>query len=482
LLEGQHYNFIFQLSQPSLLSFEWVHRGDTAGDETNEVIHSQKCLCTHNLKGPASTSPGLYDLIISTMNESTLNKVEIERLSLQIQGKDISSSGSDNDGNGENVRKNAISMFQMLNPVTGASKAYTAVSKRVLPKPKKTDHKLERIHMLEGSEEQLQLWELGEPTIRFENVKIQFDPRPYAQYSLEVTDGHFKWRISKRYKQIFQLHKRLSKSIDNLSGKLPRRQVFGNLDHSFIEARKKSLQVYMRSLCWNKAVINCDDFREFLIPTKECPAKSSPNEDMKDVVTLDDEIYEQAAQSYGKKYIIKQSEKLRRRDTQKRLSKSKIMDGIFALADTFLNLDKQGIKDASVLNIAMLIPQLFQRSSLTMKLLETAMSHSTVENTRKILELIKNSIWPNGEFYRPEHQLPTKDQKDLQRELALKVLKGVVPENVRQIAAQHIELCFVKLHRFLQLEPIMKHFSYTLLDALVEELFIIFHKRRKTNK
>jgi len=483
LLGGQNYNFKFKLSQATPLRFEWALRVPINGcaDVVNVIDYSPKSSHTHDLKGATPTNSGGYYLIISASDQATSAWVEVERLLVEVQTKESFSSDSDTDE--QQTRRYGVtrtSVFKKLNPVHGASKAYIAVSKVARRKPRKSDQRIERIHMLEGSKEKLQDWELKNPEIRFDQSTIQWDPKPYARYSLEVTDGEFRWRVYKRYSQIFQLHKRLVKSIDKLTTKCPRKQVFGNLEPKFIEARKKSLQSYMRSLCWSKQVIQCSYFREFLIPTKDYSIKNHVHEELgAGNTSLNEEIYEQskAASTKATKKQTARSERIRRRDTERRLLKSNIMSGLTALGDTFLALERSRAIKESALNLAKLIPQLFH-SRLTLKLLETAMSHTTIQNTCKLVQLIKDSLWPDGEWYTPQ-PLPTEKEKEAEKERALKALKGLVPDSVPQIAAQHVELCLVKLHRFIQLEPIMKHFLYTILDALTEELFIFFQKSRQ---
>jgi len=496
---GLHYKFKFKLSKASPIHFRWIVRDcepPPVEDGEEAMIVSGSASTTHDLMGKTSTDAGKYSLVLSSYNATTKARTQIARIMVDIEAsvEEDSSTGAGSAAAIEEeepmkVKRMATSrsILRKLNPVTAASKTVTAVANVARrPLQKKTETRVERIHMIQKTEEELHLWELRNPEIRFDQSTIQWDPKPYARYCLEITDGPFKWRIFKRYSQFFELHRKLVKSVENLTTKVPKKQAFGNLDAKFIDARKKSLQSYMRSLCWSKKVIECSHFRNFLIPPKTEsktataePTNTPGQQNGENTMSLDDAIYLRATMNRTNKRKRKQYyREMRRRDATDRLYQSNIMNGIYALAETFLALEKPRTNlDSSVLSMTKIVT-LFIHGSLTSSIIEATMEHSTPQNATKLTQVLLDSLWPNGVWYTPA-PLPTPEIEAEEKAKASEALLAAIPNLPAGLAEDHFKLCIRKFHRFLNMETVMKHFLYTLLDAVTEEIFISFRKRRQ---
>jgi hypothetical protein len=52
--------------------------------------------------------------------------------------------------------------------------------------------------------------------VRITRAITQFDPKPYVSYEMHVRNGHFQWRIAKRYNRFVELHARVCSIITSI--------------------------------------------------------------------------------------------------------------------------------------------------------------------------------------------------------------------------------------------------------------------------
>eukprot|EP00494_Astrolonche_serrata_P030251 UN30518 len=111
-------------------------------------------------------------------------------------------------------------------------------------------------------------------SVYIKKAEVNFNPKPYTSYVVEVSDYTFRWNIGKRFREFDKLQQDLKhvpdyvnamKSVKN-SPSLPKKQILGGMDREFIKQRQKKLEKYLKMLCETKEALHADCFRNFLIP------------------------------------------------------------------------------------------------------------------------------------------------------------------------------------------------------------------------
>lgn len=104
--------------------------------------------------------------------------------------------------------------------------------------------------------------------VRVKGWKVVEDDarRAFTMFEIEVSTGHSKWVVERRYRDFYYLHKQLRKyfptaSLPNLPGK---RYLGSSTDLAFIEERAKHLNGYITMLAANKEVWTRSDIVKFL--------------------------------------------------------------------------------------------------------------------------------------------------------------------------------------------------------------------------
>ncbi|EER17323.1 Sorting nexin-22, putative [Perkinsus marinus ATCC 50983] len=69
----------------------------------------------------------------------------------------------------------------------------------------------------------------------------------YTEYFIEVSNlaNGDKWTVSRRYREIRELHDHLKLKYPDRIPKIPSKKLWGTMDPQFIEERQKGLQAYM---------------------------------------------------------------------------------------------------------------------------------------------------------------------------------------------------------------------------------------------
>jgi len=320
-------------------------------------------------------------------------------------------------------------------------------------------------------------------------AEVNFDPNPYVNYQLEVNDqeGKLKWMLCKRFKQFQTLHVRLQKLGISVEAALPPKKMFGNMKKRFIERRRKDLNTYLETLTWSKTVLESDEFRDFLIPP-EWSKKFEERQQRREAHKKKQKLPKRKRMS-----INMRAEKVRRKHrasvvtplVQRNLGvywedHRNIAPSLYNLIDAVLDLEPQSLIGFGVSKTALFLARNCLEGVFS-RLVVTKLSQLTNEETAvKGVDWIIGILWPDGprgDFFSsdPNAWPGREDGAKLQleaRQCLSQLCKDFVPGSVsRLLGERYLEGCSSRFLRFLQLNLILKHFIYTVIDSAFEELF-----------
>ena len=97
------------------------------------------------------------------------------------------------------------------------------------------------------------------------------DLRGHVEYTIEVKDINGEtWCFKRRYSALRFLHELLKKSEKRVPN-FPPKKLFGNLNHDFLETRKKQIDQYFISLTKIPEIVHCAAFKDFIKPFDKAP-------------------------------------------------------------------------------------------------------------------------------------------------------------------------------------------------------------------
>jgi len=270
------------------------------------------------------------------------------------------------------------------------------------------------------------------------------NPKPHIRYAIQCKNGKMLWVVERRYNDFHELNRGLrrdhpAKDPGNLAWAVcfPRKTLpflTNTMGDTFIQQRADQLQTYLDFCVQDPHVVESSHFREFIIPTHS------------------------GATGSGK------------------VIRKRIMANIYGMVDEIFELTRHGWLRKQVIWTASQLLGLFYNSSLYGKV-QTTMSKMTSEEalTGAINGLLE-VMWPNGtlfytaEDYKP-YVPPTSFELWQTRDEAFEVLLRSIELYVPILGRDYAVQGAFKFLEFLQVDMIVQHLAFSLLDSLVTQAF-----------
>ncbi|MES1910084.1 MAG: hypothetical protein MHM6MM_002743 [Cercozoa sp. M6MM] len=330
------------------------------------------------------------------------------------------------------------------------------------------------------------------PRARIKLASIRFDARkrPHVVYVVDVHHWKYCWTVTKRFSDFEALHKVLKRTMTQLDASLPPKQLLNNLKPELIEFRKQKLQRYLDDLVIRRDVRTCDEFRLFIRPSHLAPedigaaeaadggvlkrilpfrrsASTATNSDHledEDIVVTDSE------DDVDDTHDSLDSEFEERRFAQYR----KLTEPVYQLLNEIFSLEKKGTlrNHAGKLVTSMME---FSLDGWIQRGVESAVSAATdVSAIVSLIDWVRELLWasPTGEWSLVSGQAPSLEEQERARNEAEKAIITMIPAGLaRVLGKNYTRNRVLKIFRFLQMEPLVRHIGFVVLDALILEMF-----------
>jgi len=361
----------------------------------------------------------------------------------------------------------------------------------------------------------------GRATISIKKIIVgtEADGHEFASYIVEVQRQGAEntitasWAVPRRYSEFHDLHKCLRVRYPVVRDlEFPRRQIVLTLQKSFLKKRRTSLERYLRELLKMEAICRSFELRAFLSQQRIRPLKGA-NEHQIDKQDLVTRIYNSVTDSMeelgsnlpvldqlslaGQNLIsaatstpaiavgrstsfppvrdddpviafeaqaeITGFESERHRDTT---------TFIKPICDIFLEIFQlnQGNNWLRGRAVIVVLQQLLG-GTVERKVRESFKVHTSEESMVKYIELLQNTMWPEGKL-RSSLPVRTEAEKAASRKEAAVVLASLVPDLAGSVVGRsNATKAGRRIFATLQNARLNQHLAYVLLDELVDALF-----------
>eukprot|EP00466_Bigelowiella_natans_P012154 jgi/Bigna1/85975/estExt_fgenesh1_pg.C_70153 len=313
-----------------------------------------------------------------------------------------------------------------------------------------------------------------------EAIKIE-GPKSHIRYKIHCKNGLFKWEVEKRYNEFNELNKTLTKQFvqegaakNKWAGKFPRKSLLNafsnNLDRDFILQRKTQLQEYLDACCRDAAVLSSATFRAFIIPKEPSTTAAASNNEGKKAATMD-----------GK-------------DTKNDKKRKELMGHIYGMIDEIFELSRHGWLRKQVVWTAKQLLGMLYNSTMYRSIETTVTKYTSEQHLKKAIDGLNNLMWPEGKLYYMHADYkdwvpPTPEEQERTQSKAVKLLILAIEDYVPMLGRDYCihvakkrfcihygdNLCpkiygAAKFLEFLQVDALVQHLAYFLLDKLVANI------------
>ena len=312
----------------------------------------------------------------------------------------------------------------------------------------------------------------GRAAVSIKSVMIgrESDGHEYALYVIEVKRQAGEqvpaatWAVTRRYSQFHELHKRLRARFPSVKElDFPRRQALFTLQKDFVQKRRVVLERYLRSLLLVPAICRSRELRAFLSQSAIISNGNDTQVDAKDFVTR---IYNSVSDGMeeflgnipvldqlsvaGQNLISAASSQMNGAPTAAIDNLDPTIQDPKTAAEAEAELNAYETKDAEpfVKPICDLFLEAFELSkgnswlrgrtvvvvlhqllggTIERKVRETVTSATEDESLVRYVDLLKNTLWPNGKA-RPEFVPRTPAEKARTKKEASLILGALIPD------------------------------------------------------
>mmetsp|Transcript_41430 Transcript_41430/g.66623 ORF Transcript_41430/g.66623 Transcript_41430/m.66623 type:complete len:1048 (-) Transcript_41430:109-3252(-) len=294
-----------------------------------------------------------------------------------------------------------------------------------------------------------------------EAIKIE-GPKSHIRYKIHCKNGLFKWEVEKRYNEFNELNKTLTKQFvqegaakNKWAGKFPRKSLLNafsnNLDRDFILQRKTQLQEYLDACCRDAAVLSSATFRAFIIPKEPLTTAAASNNEGKKAATMD-----------GK-------------DTKNDKKRKELMGHIYGMIDEIFELSRHGWLRKQVVWTAKQLLGMLYNSTMYRSIETTVTKYTSEQHLKKAIDGLNNLMWPEGKLYYMHADYkdwvpPTPEEQERTQSKAVKLLILAIEDYVPMLGRDYCIHGAAKFLEFLQVDALVQHLAYFLLDKLVANI------------
>ncbi|KAF2202702.1 hypothetical protein GQ43DRAFT_479670 [Delitschia confertaspora ATCC 74209] len=360
----------------------------------------------------------------------------------------------------------------------------------------------------------------GRATVFIQSIMVgnEQDGREFAMYVIEVRRRAgdqmpaAAWVVTRRYSEFHELHKRLRTKFPEVRNlEFPRRQMVLNLQKDFLQKRRLGLEKYLRELLLIPSVCRSREFRAFLSQQAISPTDpDSTNGHGHDFVTR---IYNSVADGMeeflgnipvldqlsvaGQNLISAATSQLAYTNNAAHppVPNATVLGGppntdaeaeaellafenkelepfVKPICDIFLeafelNRENNWLRGRA---IVVVLHQLLG-GTIERKVRESANAFLSEQNITKYVDLVKDSMWPNGKLKPPGEPRTAQDRAKSRTEAGM-VLSTLVPEVAGSVVGRgNAKEASRRLFSTLNNQRLNTHLVFTILDEVVQVLF-----------
>jgi len=148
-----------------------------------------------------------------------------------------------------------------------------------------------------------------------------------------------------------------------------------------------------------------------------------------------------------------------------------LTDPVYQLVEEVFNLNGRGWMRRQATWVAKQLVKMTLDKLIKSQLILTVEGLLSEKQLVENIDWVTELIWPDGKLFQPAPE-PTAEEKKAARAAALAGILNVVPTRLRTlVGGEHCDRAIKNSFEFLQMEPLIQHFAYTVLDSLILELF-----------
>lgn len=327
--------------------------------------------------------------------------------------------------------------------------------------------------------------------------------KSYGVYSIQVcktdSEGSNNWIVCRRYSDFHDLHMKLREKYSSLQSiSLPGKKTFGNMDRSFIEKRRKSLEDYLLFLL-SVDVLDANPglyelVKGFLEPGEYYKGRSSISRKMGNIVQPIKSSVKSASKTFGSnpeianRVAVETTESLKSklsRNNEENAFLGKLSESLDAededniplrilllLMDEIFDLKNrnQWIRRRIVVILKQIIKTTFG-DRINRKIVESVDYMTSSEQIVEYVKMFRDSFWPNGVLAEP-YQLRAYDVQRRMRMVTKAKMFGSIPDELKRFLGNEVTKEGVgRMFDMFQHLNLNKRLFYIEMESLLEALF-----------